>query len=304
MAGAMRSDLRRWGVSIAPTIHFTPTPANSVLTPRTWLPWRPVEVELDLTCPQLRQIESRAALPQHVSHRSTPLHFERRHVPRLPAELHADGMNRTRHRRLPGPRMEPPAGCPRGRLYTRAPSRPRRGSPSSAGPPRAGAAKTKPAHRGPLSPARAADAPHRGRRQDWRTKLMRRAALAQFGWRRDEAKEGWIPKAPWEISGRDSDGKPLRDPSHAHAFWLPEDADGDGWIDHVSVFIAGGMNDDIRAKLDRITRLWLAPKQRSEDVDAEPGSVKEWRLALEGFGDRPISPAARASSPRPTGGGA
>ena len=113
---------------------------------------------------------------------------------------------------------------------------------------------------------------------------MRRAALAQFGWRQDEATERWIPKAPWEISGRDADGKPLKDPSHAHAFWLPEDADGDGWIDHVSVFVAGGMNDDVRAKLDRITRLWLAPKQRSVDVDAESAAVKEWRLALEGFG--------------------
>ena len=114
--------------------------------------------------------------------------------------------------------------------------------------------------------------------------LMRRAALAQFGWRRDEVGDRWIPRAPWEISGRDGDGKPLKDPSHGHAFWLPEDADGDGWIDHVSVYVAGGMNREVQAGLDRITRLWLAPKQRSEQVDAEPASVREWRLALEGFG--------------------
>ena len=114
--------------------------------------------------------------------------------------------------------------------------------------------------------------------------LMRRAALAQFGWRRDESENRWIPKAPAEISGRDSDGRPLKNPSHAHAFWLPEDADGDGWIDHVCVFIAGGMDDNVRAALDRITRLWLPPKQRREDDESEPGSVKEWRLALEGFG--------------------
>ena len=114
--------------------------------------------------------------------------------------------------------------------------------------------------------------------------LLRRAALAQFGWRQDEATERRIPNAPWEISGRGADGRPLKDPSHAHAFWLPEDADEDGRIDHVSVFIAGGMNDDVRARLDRITRLWISPKQRSEDVEVEPGSVKEWRLALEGFG--------------------
>ena len=123
--------------------------------------------------------------------------------------------------------------------------------------------------------------------------LMRRAALAQFGWRRDEATDRRIPNAPPEISGRDADGKPLKDPYHSHAFWLPEDADEDGWIDHVSVFIANGMNDDIRAKLDLITRLWLPPKQRQEDGEPEPGSIKEWRLALEGFG-RPADFAGSA----------
>ena len=113
--------------------------------------------------------------------------------------------------------------------------------------------------------------------------LMRRAALAQFGWRRDETGNR-RPLAPAQISGRDADGKPLKDPSHQHAFWLPEDADGDGWIDHVSVFIRDGMSPQVQARLDRITRLWLPPKQRSDEVDAEPGAVREWRLALEGFG--------------------
>ena len=113
--------------------------------------------------------------------------------------------------------------------------------------------------------------------------LMRRAALARFGWQTDDAGNR-RPLAPWEISGRGADGKPLKDPSHRHAFWLPEDTDSDGWIDHVSVFVAGGINREVQARLDRITRLWLAPKQRTEAVDAEPGAVKEWRLALEGFG--------------------
>ena len=71
--------------------------------------------------------------------------------------------------------------------------------------------------------------------------------------------------APSEISGRSADGTPLKDPAHAHAFWLPEDADDDGWIDHVSVFVAGGMDDDVRAKLDRITRLWL-PRGRGSGM--------------------------------------
>ena len=113
--------------------------------------------------------------------------------------------------------------------------------------------------------------------------LMRRAALAQFGWRRDEAQNRAIPLAPAAVSGRDEDGEPLKDPSHRHAFWLSEDADGDGRIDHVSVYIAGGISREVQARLDRITQLWLPPKQRS-DEDAKPGTVKEWRLALEGFG--------------------
>ena len=114
--------------------------------------------------------------------------------------------------------------------------------------------------------------------------LMRLAALSQFGWRYDSAKGRKIPRAPWQISGRDADGNRLKDPLHAHAFWLPEDADSDGLIDHVSVFIASGIDDVVCAKLDRITRLWLPSERRTEDVDAEDASAKEWRLALEGFG--------------------
>ena len=123
--------------------------------------------------------------------------------------------------------------------------------------------------------------------------LMRRAALSMFGWQKDEAHR-WIAKAPSAISGRDADGKPLRHPTHGHAFWLPEDADGDGWIDHISVYIADGITSHVRAKLDRITRLWLAPTQRQESKEPESGSVREWRLALEGFG----RPADFSSSAR------
>ena len=54
------------------------------------------------------------------------------------------------------------------------------------------------------------------------------------------------------------------------------------------------MNREVQARLDRITRLWLAPKQRTEEVDTEPRAVKEWRLALKGFG----RPADLAGGPR------
>ena len=113
--------------------------------------------------------------------------------------------------------------------------------------------------------------------------LMRLAALSQFGWQIDASSGRRIPKAPWQISGRDSDGRPLRDPAHRHAFWLPEDADSDGLIDHVSVFIPDGIDRDVQAKLDRVTRLWVERKQRADDEDVSVSGTEEWRLALEGF---------------------
>ena len=115
--------------------------------------------------------------------------------------------------------------------------------------------------------------------------LMRLAALSKFGWELDESSGRRVPNAPWQISGRDSDGKPLRDPAHRHAFWLPEDADSDGLIDHVSVFIPDGIDRDVQMRLDRIARLWLQQKQRTDDKDDHVAGTEEWRLALEGFGN-------------------
>ncbi len=83
---------------------------------------------------------------------------------------------------------------------------------------------------------------------------------------------------PPELSGRDEDG-PLRDdPAHAHAFFLPEDADGDGLIDHLIVYCRHGFSGEARRRLDRLSRLWLA-RGRPNEV-GERGR-KEWRLALE-----------------------
>ncbi|MCE2455834.1 MAG: type I-U CRISPR-associated protein Cas5/Cas6 [Gemmatimonadetes bacterium] len=111
--------------------------------------------------------------------------------------------------------------------------------------------------------------------------VMRAAALSKFGWRTDDTTGRRFPLAPWQISGRELDGGPVRDPGHPHAFWLPEDADDDGWIDHLTVFIADGMAEEIRSELDRITRLWLTPRAGRE---SGKGNIDEWRLALEGFG--------------------
>ena len=115
--------------------------------------------------------------------------------------------------------------------------------------------------------------------------LMRRATLAQFGWQKDRKSEHRIPRAPWQISGRDADNRSLKDPLHSHAFWLPEDADFDGYIDHISVFISDGIDSTIRSKFDQMTRLWLPGNRQNEEATMESTVTNEWRLALEGFGE-------------------
>jgi CRISPR-associated protein Csb2 len=62
------------------------------------------------------------------------------------------------------------------------------------------------------------------------------------------------------FSGKDAQGTPLRD-DHDHAFYLPTDEDGDGRLDHLTVFAQGGFpRDEVRA-LDALR--WL----RCGDLD-------------------------------------
>ena len=114
--------------------------------------------------------------------------------------------------------------------------------------------------------------------------LMRLAALARFGWEQDPHSGRPRPQAPPAISGRGSDGQPLQDAQHTHAFWLPEDADGDGKIDHICVYAAAGLDARVRAALDDLTRLWLRQRDPADSEDAAERGLREWRLALEGFG--------------------
>ena len=102
---------------------------------------------------------------------------------------------------------------------------------------------------------------------------------------------------PVELSGRD-DGGPLRaDPAHAHAFYLPEDADGDGLIDHVVIYCRYGFSDEARHRLDRLTRLWI--EHGRADEDGERGR-KEWRVALEDIGAPPAFSSSRLLGPART----
>lgn len=61
---------------------------------------------------------------------------------------------------------------------------------------------------------------------------------------------------PQEFSGHDADGPLRADPAHAHAFFLPEDADGDGRIDHLTVYCRYGFSDIARDRLRRLRQLW------------------------------------------------
>jgi CRISPR-associated protein Csb2 len=82
---------------------------------------------------------------------------------------------------------------------------------------------------------------------------------------------------PPELVGRDDAG-PLRDPEHSHAFYLAEDADCDGLIDHLIVYCRRGFSDESRRRLDRLSRLWIEHGRANEE--GERGR-KEWRVALE-----------------------
>ncbi len=49
------------------------------------------------------------------------------------------------------------------------------------------------------------------------------------------------------FSGKDEQGTPIRG-DHGHAFYLPTDEDGDGRLDHLTVFAQGGFpRDEVRA---------------------------------------------------------
>lgn len=58
---------------------------------------------------------------------------------------------------------------------------------------------------------------------------------------------------------------------HGHAFYLPEDADGDGHIDHILIHAADGLTAEAIRALDRITRMW----------ERDGG---EWQVLFEGAG--------------------
>jgi CRISPR-associated protein Csb2 len=93
-----------------------------------------------------------------------------------------------------------------------------------------------------------------------------RAALIRIA---DHASNG--NGVPQEISGHGAS----TELDHHHAFYLPEDADGDGLIDHVLVHASGGLTQTALAALRRLRRLWL-------------DDGHEWHVVYEGQWDVPV----------------
>ncbi len=89
---------------------------------------------------------------------------------------------------------------------------------------------------------------------------MRRALMSRYQHRKRFEKYGRDIPADAErfasqvFSGKDEHGQPLRG-DHDHAFYLPTDEDGDGRLDHATVYAPAGFNrDEIRA-IDALRRL-------------------------------------------------
>lgn len=60
-------------------------------------------------------------------------------------------------------------------------------------------------------------------------------------------------QVPALISGHNLPDRNL----HQHAFYLPEDSDGDGHIDHLLLHVPGGIGADVLRALGRLDQLWL-----------------------------------------------
>lgn len=78
----------------------------------------------------------------------------------------------------------------------------------------------------------------------------RRALMSIYG--RLTERNGVRGRSP-VFTGKDGDGNPLT--GHGHAYYLPTDEDGDGRLDHLTVFARNGFENADRRALDRLREL-------------------------------------------------
>ena len=112
--------------------------------------------------------------------------------------------------------------------------------------------------------------------------LARRSAMSQYG------RQNGGAKSP-TLSGKDASGKPLE--GHQHAFYLPTDEDGDGRLDHLSVWTSRGLNEGEFKAIVSLTTLnpgrgrdplqlvYQAHGSVDDFVDVSPlfGEARRWR---------------------------
>ena len=85
--------------------------------------------------------------------------------------------------------------------------------------------------------------------------LARKCAMATYGRQHEEGKSKML-------SGKDASGKPLQ--GHRHAFYVPTDEDGDGRLDHLTVWTPAGLDEDEFKALVSVST--LNPGGRREPV--------------------------------------
>ena len=85
--------------------------------------------------------------------------------------------------------------------------------------------------------------------------LARRSALARYGRHNGGA-------GSTMLSGKDATGNPMQ--GHRHAFYIPTDEDGDGRLDHLTVWTSGGIDEEEFRALVSIDA--LSPDGRREPV--------------------------------------
>ena len=90
--------------------------------------------------------------------------------------------------------------------------------------------------------------------------LVRKALIAR-------SSKGGDERVPQVISGHDMP----KENRHGHAFYLPEDSDDDGHIDHLIIHAEAGLAGEALQLIDRLDRLW----ERNRG---------EWQVMLEQYG--------------------
>ncbi len=108
--------------------------------------------------------------------------------------------------------------------------------------------------------------------------LARRAAQAVYG-------RLFAGAAAPTLSGKQPDGAPLA--GHAHAFFLPTDEDGDGALDHLTLYSAAGFGPEEQQALAALDQVYLPDDRIQAALERRPGAQPA------DFPDAPLLAAAR-----------